>query len=567
MRYKVELTIMTLGLICLSLAGVASAGGVVKTVYVDGNVLGVGTGPEPLSSPYTRLTIGAEGSAWYRYNEFAGMIDEFAVYGRVLSDANVSIHFAAGPAGYVAKVLADNPLLYLQFEDANSNNGSVALNSGSADVNGKYIDGVTLPAGYVGKAASFRGPIAGANGDCVDVPDEYKYLTRDNLTVEFWVNTTQASEYPRFFQHNNGDTVMGGYGAMYSAGSDAIGLIGGGDTDYVTVAPANLNDANWHHIVITYASTNSYAAEVMADDPCVYLKFDNSMLVDSSKNHWWVGYGMAGKIQKTAGGMGKSLYVDNSILFQTEYGPHPDAAAFTWNNWRVNPEEYPPRGPPPYSGNDDRFAFAPNDISFELWIKSVPELIPHQYAMLFQQMGAWTREPNAPGLGIDGNGVDRPSVLRVLGGNQKWYPGVNTPMDGNWHQLVVTYDEAKDGNPDAMGIELYLDGRLAGSKTTVTDSNGEAILGPELSHLVIGSENDWGFFYNSWGGYIDEFAVYKGILSAERVAAHYAAWQPINCADVWDRGLGLDGDLDRDCDVDFYDYAIFGSQWMLCDDP
>jgi hypothetical protein len=190
--------------------------------------------------------------------------------------------------------------------------------------------------------------------------------------------------------------------------------------------------------------------------------------------------------------------------------------------------------------------------------------------MFFQQAGAWTKEPNAPGLGtidVDPNDPNVP-VLRVLAGSQWWYPGVNTPNDvNNWHQLVVTYDENEINPGHDMGIQLYVDGVRAGSTTIVDDVDYQALLGPELSHLMIGSMNDWGLAYNNWAGYIDEFSIYAGVLSADRIAAHYAAWQPSNCAEAIERGLGLKGDLDGDCDVDFYDYAIFASEWLKCDDP
>jgi hypothetical protein len=556
MRYKVELTIMTLGLICLSLAGVATAGGVVKTVYVDGNQIGMGVGPEPLSAPYTRLTIGAEGSAWYRYNEFAGKIDEFAVYGRVLSDANIVSHYSAGPAGYVAAVTADSPLLYLRFEDANSDNNSVAKNSGSADVNGKYIDGVTLPAGYVGKAAQFRGAVADANGDCIDVPDEYQYLTRNNLTVEFWVNTTQATDYPRLFQHNNGEAVMGGYGAMYTAGTDAIGLIGGGNTNYVSVTDGNLNNGNWHHVAITYASTNDYASEVLADDPCLYVKFDNILPVDSSEQRHTAGLGRSASIRKTTGAIGRALYLDD-VNILTDIG-RADPYAWVFNN---SGGAYSPL----FNELGDEYAFAADDISFEIWIKSDPCVLPTRYGMIFQQFGIYTREPNGPGLGVVDGNIPSASILRVAGGNQWWYPGVSTPMDGLWHQIVVTYDEAPDGNTAAIGLRFYMDGVLRGS-TISNDPNGR--LGPELNHLMIGSGNDRGLpSYNWWGGWVDEFSIYAGVLSPARVAAHYAAWQPSSCTETINRGLNLQGDLNGDCKVDFHDYAIFASQWLKCDDP
>jgi hypothetical protein len=157
--------------------------------------------------------------------------------------------------------------------------------------------------------------------------------------------------------------------------------------------------------------------------------------------------------------------------------------------------------------------------------------------------------------------------LRVSGGSQFYYPGTVAPLDGKWHQLVVTYDENEDNLGHDMGIQLYLDGSLAGSTTIVDDVNFQALLGPHLKQLVIGGENDEGWPYNCWNGYVDEFSVYNGVLSADRVAAHYAAWQPKDCNEVKARGMTLPGDLNGDCQVDFYDYAIFASEWRLCDNP
>ena len=58
-------------------------------------------------------------------------------------------------------------------------------------------------------------------------------LSLTDISVEFWVKTTQSNDYPRFFQHNGADTEQHSYGAMYSAETNAIGLIGGGSTGYL----------------------------------------------------------------------------------------------------------------------------------------------------------------------------------------------------------------------------------------------------------------------------------------------------------------------------------------------
>ena len=164
----------------------------------------------------------------------------------------------------------------------------------------------------------------------------------------------------------------------------------------------------------------------------------------------------------------------------------------------------------------------------------------------------------------DANGVP---FFRIAGGSEWYYPGTVAPFDGQWHQLVVTYDENELNPGHDMGIQLYVDGSLAGSRTVVDDVNFKALLGPEQSAVMIGSEGDQGYPYNCFSGYVDEFAVYAGVLSAERIAAHYAAWQPKDCAEVIARGMTLPGDLNGDCQVDMYDFAILASQWHLCDNP
>jgi len=581
MRYKVELSIMIVMLFGLSLAGVASADSVTKTLYVDGVRMGTSTATQAISFPYQRLTIGSEGSRYYPYNGLVGQIDEFAVFGRVLTDTNVADLYNAGQGGYVAAVTSANPLLYLRFEDANSSNGSKVANSGSlTDVNSTYIGAVDQNAsGYVGKAAILHGA-TGGTGDCIDVCDWDARLSLTDISVAFWVKTTQSSDYPRLFQHNGGGTEEHSYGAMYSAGTNSIGLIGGGNTSYIN---STINNGQWHHIVVTFNSIQPgpYATEVMADDPCVYLKFDNQMPVDSSGNGYFAGLtghddnniGLEGDfaiVRKTAGGMGLSLYLNNTIKSaSSDNGGHSNAVAYVWNNWWATPglpNEYTRCSPPTdWTVNNDGYAFAKGTISFEVWIKSILGLAPDQFGVIFQQVGSWTKEPNAPLLGLYTDaGV---SKLRVAGGSQWYYPGTVTPLDGQWHQLVVTYDENEADPGGSMGIQLYLDGSLAGQTTIYDPNNHQALLGPELKQLIIGCENDQGYPYNCYSGYVDEFSVYPVVLSADRVAAHYAAWQPKDCAEVKARGMTLPGDLNGDCQVDFYDYAIFASEWRLCDNP
>jgi hypothetical protein len=41
----------------------------------------------------------------------------------------------------------------------------------------------------------------------------------------------------------------------------------------------------------------------------------------------------------------------------------------------------------------------------------------------------------------------------------------------------------------------------------------------------------------------------------------------LSCKDLWDIGLGNPADLNKDCKIDFYDFAIFAKDWGKCNDP
>ncbi len=561
MKYKFELLMTASVLFCLSLTTVAPADSCVKTLYIDGAYIDYADVNQALSWPYERITIGSEANRWQLYNEYTGKMDEFAIYAGVLDPARITAHHSARSvdyAAYVAAVQADSPLLYLQFEDASTDHNDVADNSGNIGIDGTYVStgvgSITQTTGIAAdsNAIVFPGAEPDANGNCVDVWDgngDFSSNLDGDVTIELWVNFTDTNDFPRFFQHNGAWDVEGAYGVMVN-GPNESGVIGGGTTNYMAT-PGDINDGDWHHIVVTYDSTyalpetGEYANEVMADNPVLYLRFEESGPKDRSGNNYWVAYGGGTHLEEKVGGIGSSIYLDGAS------GGMGSSCAIAAANQQTEPD---------YTGRDDQYAFAPNDITFEFWMKSLPPEEPQMsaYGLFFQQIKA--DEANAPGMG------NSDGTIRILNGISWWYTGITTPLNQQWHHMVVTYDEEYEGDPNSMGIQFYLDGFLAGSRV-VTDPNGEAVLGPELSHLVIGGENDRGYIYNTYAGYIDEFAIYEGALSAERVLIHYAAWQIDDCAEFWDRVGGIAADIDKDCDVDFRDFASLALDWLLCNDP
>jgi hypothetical protein len=572
------LIIMISALLCLSLAQSAPATttqAVVKTLYVDGAKIGQGIATDYLSFPYNRLTIAAEGSRFYRYNGLVGNIDEFAIYSGILSDPCIAWHYSMSDtnAHYVAAVQHDNPMLWLRFEDANSDINTTAANSGSlgSAYDGTYIGDVNkvtlVPGVWPGTtAANFKGAPDG-NGTCVDVNDANKSLNLMEVTIEFWVESNSPNEpYPRFFSHNNGGTS--GYGANYILSTNEVGLMGGGST--ANIFNITICDGNWHHVVITYheisSSSSNYYNEVMADDPCLYLRFgdDPNGLLDSSGHNYWVQYGTGTHIASVseAGGIGNCIYLPGG-------GGSWVAAA--------NRLTAPPL-PTYYHSHSN--AFAPNDITFEVWVRSnkTRDAVDSSACLFNQSTISSTddggTDANAPSLGK--NSSDNYRALTPFGSDAGMGYWVYTtdvggvfPFDDKWHHIVLVY-HTRAGDPYHMELEWYQDANLVKDKIYPPGSySGPTLgdMGPEMDHIVIGGTNSRDNVQNRWGGYYDEFAIYGTALTPDRILAHYQAAQPHNCSELWSRGNGRIDDRNDDCYLDFRDLASFATDWRKCNDP
>ncbi|MFA5784772.1 MAG: LamG-like jellyroll fold domain-containing protein, partial [Phycisphaerae bacterium] len=186
---------------------------------------------------------------------------------------------------------------------------------------------------------------------------------------------------------------------------------------------------------------------------------------------------------------------------------------------------------------------------------------PDVNAFFFQQHGPSVNENAAPAVGVASD------EIRVSGGSGLGYTGVNPLFDAKWHHLVVTYDENFNDVTDNLMVTIYLDGNQEYNQLfTATGSH----LGPELSHILIGAENDLGETYNAFAGYVDEFAIYDRILNYPTIYVHYEAWQPKSCAEVIERGLAPQIsliDTNQDCIINLFDLATIADNWLLCTDP
>jgi len=97
-------------------------------------------------------------------------------------------------------------------------------------------------------------------------------------------------------------------------------------------------------------------------------------------------------------------------------------------------------------------------------------------------------------------------VFGVDNGSAQGFMTSSRYNDGKWHHVVGTLSPA--------GISMYLDGKLVGSKSTVTSAK------PYTGYWRIGGDRSWSG--NSWfNGRIDEVAVYPTAVTADVVTSHY----------------------------------------------
>jgi len=519
MKHKFEFTVILTAI--LSLATVTSADSVLKTLYIDGVFVGdANTTTGALSNPSDNIVIGAEGSRWYMYNKYPGKVDEFAIYAGVMDSTTVAAHYAAGTdyTTYQSAVSGSNPLLWLKFDDPSLLNEATAENSGSVEIDGEYIvkgTGAVINSltGFVpdSNAVELNSTVtADGDGTCINVSDSDGYFSTEpdgDVSIELWFNYTSAADYPRLFQHNDSWQDTDGYGVTL-IGPNNIAVLGGGETSYVTT-PNDVNDGQWHYMVVTYDSTYevnevntlSYAEEVNADNPVVWIRFDSEDDVLDETGNNWVTYGSLGHVVSGAGYAGNSFLIDANESASGAF-----AAAVCKNT----------HGPSSVYG--DEWAFAPNDITIEFWYKTLPDgqAQPDTYGLLFQQIGPYTNEPQAPAVGNSGG------TVRIFGGSGVAYT-VGGHFNGQWHHYVVTYDEDYNDVPNNMKADLYIDGEW---KDDALFTDAGSFLGPELDYMVFGAENTYDYSYNRMPGYWDEIAIYDGILSADRIAIHHSAWKP-----------------------------------------
>jgi hypothetical protein len=145
-----------------------------------------------------------------------------------------------------------------------------------------------------------------------------------------------------------------------------------------------------------------------------------------------------------------------------------------------------------------------NNFTLEAWVTNDN---PEGYHRIFS-----TFDNASGGVTGYGFGVFNDNLIFTRFGLQDFFTSIALPADGRYHHLVLAFSAANEA-------EFYLNGTLQ----TRMPGSGSVFTGTPF--LQIGGR-DVGGFTEMWNGKIDEVAVYRGVLSPLRVAAHYAAGIP-----------------------------------------
>jgi len=389
-----------------------------------------------------------------------------------------------------------------------------------------------------------------------------------------------------------------------------IGTLGGDDSDclelVVQVNTSAVPETKIkNHCLMTgdrisgiYAKRNTlvgfpgtYVCEVMADEPVLYIRFEENDPCDWSGNDYWVEANDMVRIEKTAGSLGKAAYLNYGYVAAANQKTEPNL-----------PTKY-----------GHQYAFAPNEITFEFWLYTPYPDSMFVYTQLFSQAESVFNGGGNSGMD-QGCYAPEATMCDAIPGEQKCRMSFGydrTPpddfignfayssegawaIDTNWHHYVFIWDPLDD--PCRINVKCYRDAIKYKDQTYGPPDRPDVpvlgYIGPEMDHLLIGglgSRDTWdesiigcdcyGCWYKNYWQYIDEFAIYPEVLDPNRIKAHYDAWWAWakDCKELWERGLvgvqpGIDPvfaviDLNKDCRIDFYDFAIFAEEWALCNDP
>lgn len=551
---------------------VEGAGGT-QTLYLDGLPVGSHVNQGITVDPY--VTVGAgvvNGVAWPEKPDkpkghFKGAIDELALYPEPLTGGAVAEHFSArskllastAPA-YRAAVAGSGPWSYWRLNEPNgglaASQQAVRTGTGNGTAH-NTVDQPGIP--LADSAARFNG----ANS-YVELPQGIVHGTA-SVSVEMWFKTTQPGVLFAYQSNALDDpTQVSWMPALYV---DTDGKLRG---RYFTstampqiVTPNPVNDDQWHHAALT---TDGEWHKLYLDGALVGS--ERGTVFHEKSVRTYVGAGTTQFWEKAPPGRGYFTgLIDEVAIYHKELAPevvtaHWRAEDDTVAGYRAlvegaGPVGYWPLAPmsdgiarsvvqPPTTdvagvwnvqhgvqgafGRDGDTAMGFNGSSS--YLRLPPGQLPSNQAFSVE---AWFKA-DAPGVVMGYSTVDFPYSTSTSPGTpmvyigadghlrgQVWH-GAPTPIsttesviDNSWHHVVLTID------PGPKKQTLYLDGAEVGALAY------EGVTIDPFVTIGAGVVNDHAWPAAPPGpkshfrGAIDEVAIYRQVLTAQAISAHYAA--------------------------------------------
>lgn len=523
---------------------------VTNLVYADDPVsLSVmAGGADPLSYRWYKngaLVANATNATLIVSNLTAGLFGYSAIVSNqysppVAKSSTNYLSVVATPDAYTAAVAADSPNSYWPLGETS---GILAYDYAGAGHNGAISNSVTLGASGPGapvfpgfnaatKAYQFDGSSA-----FVDCGTAASLNGSTDFTVEAWVNTVSPTAQVIVQQRDSGG-YLGEYQFTINANGTLSFYIYNNAYQGTITTLASVADGAWHHVVALRSGTSiaiyvdgglaatgsgsvvnlggtlrtyigsdqrdhgSYFGGSMAAVAIYSHALSNGRII----RHYVIGSGAPFTLSLTPGGMikdskplgtlhpgqGHNVVWTNSVT---------DAAGTPVTRTGVGVFSQASSSQIATSADPD-FNSASGTICF--WITAQAPLpgSGSEGAMLFDH-----RTTNGAVIVLYDDGT---IYWQGQAGSRYTVSGGYLP-DGNWHHVAVTYGQTTSDN-----ISIYVDGTLA---TSVQVTNTWSW--PAAQEIEIGTSHD--SYWKKFDGQMDDFRIYKRILSATEVSQIYVS--------------------------------------------
>ncbi len=233
--------------------GVYDGGTVSARIYLDGELVDVHVNPALATIPAAQSA--SFGNADSLDTPFRGMVDETAVWGRPLSEAEVRFLYNQGAGRTVREqdvvVPSVAPVVHLPLDGDVKNVGL-----GGPTFDGTLVDGPLGTSSWVGgkveQALKLDNPDRTTGGDFVSIP----YEITDIGTVSLWINPTDWYNYQTIFDNS----VDANDWEMWIYGSGVLRFRIEADS-YVSCDLNNLGGpGDWFHLAATWVRDGSGVA-------------------------------------------------------------------------------------------------------------------------------------------------------------------------------------------------------------------------------------------------------------------------------------------------------------------